>query len=160
LPRKESFTTRNSQGLLNSTRTRGHRSDWSGQTGVPLSYRLQDTPPVRPLRNTGLTVGISLISLVPNLGANTISLVGLPALPDQFSPFKHLSPKATAQNIHEQAAQKLYTSNSRASMSSRLPRALVLSSPRRLDLRLGDGGGGRICFHHSTRARVKVDLPA
>jgi hypothetical protein len=46
-PARNPFTARNSQELLNSTRTRG--------------------PPVRP---TGLTGGVSLIGLVLNLGAN------------------------------------------------------------------------------------------
>jgi hypothetical protein len=50
-----------------------HRSDRSGppvRPVWPLPDRLQDTPPVRPLRDTGLTGGISLIGLVPNLGVN------------------------------------------------------------------------------------------
>jgi hypothetical protein len=50
-----------------------HRSDRSGppvRPVWPLPDRLQDTPPVRPLRDTGLTGGVSLIGLVPNLGAN------------------------------------------------------------------------------------------
>jgi hypothetical protein len=37
-----------------------------------LPDRLQDAPLVRPLRDTGLTSGVSLIGLVPNLGANKI----------------------------------------------------------------------------------------
>jgi hypothetical protein len=78
-PARNPFTSRNSQGLLNSTRTRGPpvRPVW------PLPDRLQDAPPVRPLRDTGLTGGISLIGLVPNLGANRVhesdSLLGLSA---------------------------------------------------------------------------------
>jgi hypothetical protein len=68
-PARNPFTARNSQGLLNSTRTRGPpvrpvRPVW------PLPDQLQDTPPVRPLRNTSLTGGVSLTCLVPNLGAN------------------------------------------------------------------------------------------
>jgi hypothetical protein len=65
-PARNPFTTRNSQGLLNSTQTRCPpvRPVW------PLPDRLQDTPPVRPLRDTGLTGGVSLIGLVPILGAN------------------------------------------------------------------------------------------
>jgi hypothetical protein len=67
------FTARNSQGLLNSARTRGPlvrpvRLVW------PLPDWLQDAPPVRPLRDTDPTGGVSLIGLVPNLGANTIFL--------------------------------------------------------------------------------------
>jgi hypothetical protein len=67
-PARNTFTARNLQGLLNSTRTRGPpvRPVW------PLPDRLQDTPPVRPLRNTSLIGGVSLIGHVPNLGANTI----------------------------------------------------------------------------------------
>jgi hypothetical protein len=38
----------------------------------PLPDRLQDAPPVRLLRDTSLTDGISLIGLVPNLGVNTL----------------------------------------------------------------------------------------
>jgi hypothetical protein len=34
------------------------------------SDRLQDAPPVRPLRDTDLTGGVSLIGLVPIFGAN------------------------------------------------------------------------------------------
>jgi hypothetical protein len=69
-PARNPFTARNSQGLLYSTRTRGPliRPVW------PLPDRLQDTPPVKPLRNTGLTDGVSLIGLVPNLGANIYPL--------------------------------------------------------------------------------------
>jgi hypothetical protein len=37
LPRKESFTTRNSQGLLNSTRTRGPPVRPTGETGVAVA---------------------------------------------------------------------------------------------------------------------------
>jgi hypothetical protein len=50
-----------------------HRSDWSGppvRPVWPLPDRLQDAPPVRPLRDTSLTRGVSLIGLMPNLGAN------------------------------------------------------------------------------------------
>jgi hypothetical protein len=37
----------------------------------PLPDRLQDTLSVRPLKDTGLTGGVSLIGLLPNLGVNT-----------------------------------------------------------------------------------------
>jgi hypothetical protein len=52
-----------------------HRSDRSGplvRPVWPLPDRLQDALPVRPLRDTGLTGGVSLIGLVPNLGVNTM----------------------------------------------------------------------------------------
>jgi hypothetical protein len=54
-----------------------HRSDRSGppvRPVWPLPDRLQDAPPVRPLRDTGLTGGVSLIGLVPILGANICPL--------------------------------------------------------------------------------------
>jgi hypothetical protein len=83
-PARNPFTAQNSQGLLNSTLKirkdssillglRVHRSDQIGppvRPVWPLPDRLQDAPPVRPLRDTGLTGGVSLIGLVPNLGAN------------------------------------------------------------------------------------------
>jgi hypothetical protein len=50
-----------------------HRSDQSGppvRPVWPLPDRLQDTPPVRPLRDTSLIGGVSLMGLVPILGAN------------------------------------------------------------------------------------------
>jgi hypothetical protein len=37
----------------------------------PLPDRLQDAPPVRPVSLNGLTRGVILIDLVPNLGANS-----------------------------------------------------------------------------------------
>jgi hypothetical protein len=76
-PAKNPFTTRNSQGLHNSTRTRGppvRPVRPTGQTGVAVADRLQDASPVRPLRDTGLTGGVSQIGLVPNLGVNICPL--------------------------------------------------------------------------------------
>jgi hypothetical protein len=65
-PARNPFIAKNSQGLLNSTQTRGPpvRPVW------PLPDWLQDISPVRPSRDTGLTGGVSLIVLLPNLGAN------------------------------------------------------------------------------------------
>jgi hypothetical protein len=40
----------------------------------PLPDRLQDATPVRPLRDTGLAGGVSLIGLVPNLGATSYAM--------------------------------------------------------------------------------------
>jgi hypothetical protein len=68
-PARNSFTTQNSQGLLNSTRTRDPPVRPTGKTGVAV-VGSATAPPVRPLRDTGLTGGVSLIGLVPNLGAN------------------------------------------------------------------------------------------
>jgi hypothetical protein len=65
-PARNPFTTRNSQGLHNSTRTRGPpvRPVWpTGQTCVAIAGSATRHP-------TGLTGGVSLIGLVPNLGAN------------------------------------------------------------------------------------------
>jgi hypothetical protein len=50
-----------------------HQSDRSGppvRPVWPLPDQLQDAPPVRPLRDTGLTGGVNLIGLLPILGAN------------------------------------------------------------------------------------------
>jgi hypothetical protein len=72
-PVRNPFATRNSQGLLNSTWTRGPPVNRSDPPVWPLPDRLQDAPPVRPLRDTGLTGGVSLIGLMPILGANNRS---------------------------------------------------------------------------------------
>jgi hypothetical protein len=40
----------------------------------PLPDRLQDAPPVKPLRDTGMTGGVSLIGIMPILGENICPL--------------------------------------------------------------------------------------
>jgi hypothetical protein len=51
-----------------------HRSGPPVRPVWPLPDRLQNAPPVRPLRDTSLTGGASLIGIVPNLGANICPL--------------------------------------------------------------------------------------
>jgi hypothetical protein len=63
-PARNPFPARNSQGLLNSARTRGPPVRPTGQTGVAVTGSTTR-------RSTGLTGGVSLIGLVPNLGANS-----------------------------------------------------------------------------------------
>jgi hypothetical protein len=70
-PARYPCTTQNSHGLLNSTRTQGppvRSVRPTGQTGVAVAGSATRHP-------TGLTGGVSLIVLVPNLGANIFSPV-------------------------------------------------------------------------------------
>jgi hypothetical protein len=58
---RNSFTARNSHGLLNSTRTRGLPVRPTGQTSVAVVESATRCPTGRPLRDTGLTGSVSLI---------------------------------------------------------------------------------------------------
>jgi hypothetical protein len=53
----------------------------------PLPDRQQDAPPVRRLRDIGLTGGVSLIGLVPNLGANICPSVFLFLIANDLNPY-------------------------------------------------------------------------
>jgi hypothetical protein len=76
LPRKESFYNSKFAWAPQFYSDSGSTSHTGQATPVrpvwTLPDRLQDAPPVRPSRDTGLSGGVSLIGLVPKLGANTV----------------------------------------------------------------------------------------
>jgi hypothetical protein len=66
----------------------------------PLPDRLQDTPPVRPLRDTSLAGGVSLIGLVPNLGVNNLKYT-CPIQMEMDIKFNYLISKTISIRFHK-----------------------------------------------------------